>query len=79
MSPSPDRPYEERYVTNAQLDKKLDKIESRIDKLPTVKHVQFLVLSAVIASQIIPGLNVAKAAAEVASPAIHSTLQAVGL
>lgn len=64
-----------RFVTPEQLDKKLDKIDARIDKLPTVKHVQFLVLSAVVASQIIPGLNVAKAAL----PAVHGTLSAIGL
>lgn len=59
----------------ADVEKRFDRQDERIDRLPTVKHVQFLVLSAVVASQIIPGLDVARAAA----PAFHSTLRATGL
>ena len=75
MSPDRQLPPSERYVTTGELDKKLDKIDARIDKLPTVKHVQFLVLSAVVASQVIPGLGVIHQAL----PAAHRGFQAVGL
>lgn len=72
---TPDQNNQDRYVTTGELDRKLDKLDERIDKLPTVKHVQFLVLSAVVASQIIPGLGVVNQAV----PSLHRTMQAVGL
>jgi hypothetical protein len=69
------RPWREQFVTNEQLDKRFDEIDKKIDRLPTVKHVQFLVLSAVVASQVLPNLD----GIHSALPAVRGSLQAIGL
>lgn len=49
----------QKFVTNSELDSKLDKL---LEKVPTRWEVRFLILAAVVATQIIPAKDVASAA-----------------
>lgn len=50
------------YVTLTELDEKLDTIRKEI---PTRWEVRFLILAGMIAAQVVPGSDIAKAAIEV--------------
>lgn len=57
-----------RYVTNEELDRKLEKVDEKIDRLPTIWQVRFLILAGLIASQLIPAQDFAHAAIRLVLP-----------